>query len=364
MNRKNKILLGVGLGLAPLAIATPLLVTSCNSGNSEQDKLANTYQRQYQKEMSLFLDSGQKNVVTITNTNNTISQSYCSFQDLNTQSPTYKGWYLLLRDTSNNNEIIASFCGWNYNYLRQLGNNKPVIIDNGYSIPDVISLPNNYSILGLSSINIPIKAIGISNQMQGFSELSSRFASEAYFLNNVLFLDDVFSLDDPKDVNRIIYVFIPRYFDLQNNNIKYIFNNMRAVYGVKDDSSATIIFPSSLMFLGNNSVIVGGLYKNIIFDFSHTNLVEIENLLFQNDENVEIKLPKSCVRISRIDAYSPQNLNINLENVLYYEYYYMDEPSISISAKSINNKTNEVFVNKDAKYFSNSFSNGFEIKFF
>ena len=227
MNRKNKILLGVGLSLAPLAIATPLLVTSCNSGNNEQDKLANTYQRQYQKEMSLFLDSDQKNVVTITNINNTISQSYCTFQDLNTQSPTYKGWYLLLRDTSNNDEIIASFCGWNQNYLEQLGNNKPTLIDNGYSIPDTILLPNNYSISGLSSRNIPIKAIGVSNQMQGFSDLSSRFASEAYFLNNVLFFDLDFSLENPRYSDEIIIVFVPKYLDLQNNKIKYIFNNIQ-----------------------------------------------------------------------------------------------------------------------------------------
>ncbi|MDE5599534.1 MAG: hypothetical protein K2I49_01210 [Ureaplasma sp.] len=364
MNRKNKILLGVGLSLAPLVIATPLLVTSCNSGNNEQDKLANTYQRQYQKEMSLFLDSNKKDIVTITNSNNTISQSYCTFQDLNSASPTYKGWYLLLRDTSNNDEIIASFCGWNDKYLRQIGSNKPDVVDNGYSIPDTILLPNNYSISGLSSRNIPIKAIGVSNQMQGFNELSSRFSSEAYFLNNILFFDIDFSLENPRYDDIIVEICVPKYLDLQNNKIMYIFDNIGFTMNRQDESTTTIIFPETLLFLGSRSIDTTSGYKNVIFDFSHTNLVEIEYLSFLNDENLEIKLPKSCVRISRIDAYSPQNLNINLENVLYYEYYYMNEPSRSISAKSINNKTNEVFINKDAKYFSNSFSNGFEIKFF
>ena len=362
MNRKNKILLGVGLSLAPLVIATPLLVTSCNSGNNEQDKLANTYQRQYQKEMSLFLDSNKKDTVTITNSNNTISQSYCSFQDLNTQSPTYKGWYLLLRDTSNNDEIIASFCGWNQNYLEQLGNNKPALIDNGYSIPDTILLPNNYSISGLSSRNIPIKAIGVSNQMQGFSDLFNRFASEAYFLNNVLFFDLDFSLENPRYSDEIIIVFVPKYLDLQNNKIKYIFNNMDPAYGINDKSSTTIIFPSSLIFLGSNSVGVGSYYKNVIFDFSYTNLVEIEHLSFSNDENSEIKLPKSCIRISWIEAYTPRNLTINLENILYYENYdFYGAPTRSISVDSINDKSNEIIINKNAKFFKESFDPEFKI---
>ncbi|MDE5599839.1 MAG: hypothetical protein K2I49_02785 [Ureaplasma sp.] len=52
------------------------------------------------------------NVVQVPNSSN--AQSYLSFKDANTQA-----WYLLMRDTNDNNDrIIASFCRWDINYYK------------------------------------------------------------------------------------------------------------------------------------------------------------------------------------------------------------------------------------------------------
>ena len=89
-------------------------------------------------------------------------------------------------------------------------------------------------------------------------------------------------------------------------------------------------------------------FKNITFNFSKTKLIEIKGLEFINNGNTKIILPNTCKRISYIDCLASTNipnlnLEINLENVLYYA----ESAMISCTFK---NKT--VVINKDAHYFS------------
>ena len=302
MNKKTKIMLGLGLSVAPIVVLSSMLISSCST--KKIDPLAHTYQREYQKEMSLFLDSNKKPIVNVTtNTPNGIGvlhYSYCSFQDLNPTSKTYKAWYLLLRDTSNNNEIFASFCGWNYKYLNDL--HSPPILNDDYSIPDNITLPNNYSINGLLTRTIPVKAIGYSYEMLGFQELSSDYSSEKYFLNNILFFDEQYSapLKDLSSLRVVTNAFATKYFDLSNNNsIKYIFGNINTFFNKKQESKAktTIILPESLIFLGYKAINFSSDYKDVVLDFSKTKLIEIQRLEITNKGKLEIKLPPSCIRI-------------------------------------------------------------------
>ncbi|MDE5599841.1 MAG: hypothetical protein K2I49_02795, partial [Ureaplasma sp.] len=78
-------------------------------------------------------------------------------------------------------------------------------------------------------------------------------------------------------------------------------------------------------------------------DFSKTKLVEIKQIHSNSRQNdtLSIKLPNSCLRISRI-IYN-YNLDINLENVLYYEDYALSNCNFP------NN------INKNAQYFENTF---------
>lgn len=356
MNKKAKIMLG--LSVAPIVVLSSMLISSCST--EKIDPLAHTYQREYQKEMSLFLDSNKKSIVNVTtNTPNGIGvlrYSYCSFQDLDKTSKTYKGWYLLLHDTSNNNEIFASFCGWNYKYLKNVS--SPPILNDDYNIPDNITLPNNYSIDGLLTRTIPVKAIGFSDEMLGFKELSNDYSSDEYFLNNILFFDEQFSvpLNDLSSlsVDTITNIFATKYFDLSNNDIKYIFGNLNTLFNKKQENKVqtTIILPESLIFLGYQAINFSSDYKDVVLDFSKTKLIEIQHLEITNKGKLEIKLPPSCIRISKIVFgwdFREYELSTNLENVLYFGEY-------AFSYEDLHFVNNTVYLNKDAEFYPTSFS--------
>ena len=167
---KNKLILGFSLALAPITFSVPLAVTSCTSSSNNNNEEIEPYtQFEYQKKMDLYLNDNKDYVFE----NNGVKRQYASFQDDDINSPTYKGWYLLLRDGNNNNKLIASFCGWSESYLYR----KEVydkINSQGYLIPSEISLPKNSSLTGWNkNKKIPVEAIGYDKIMMNYSEIAS-----------------------------------------------------------------------------------------------------------------------------------------------------------------------------------------------
>lgn len=341
IKNKNKLILGFTLVLAPISFAIPLAVTSCTSSSNNNNEETEPYtQFEYQKNMNLYLDDNKGYVFN----NNGVMKQYASFQDDDENSPTYKGWYLLLRDGNNNNKLIASFCGWNENYL----DSKPVydkINSQGYLIPSEISLPKNSSLAGWNkNTKIPVEAIGYDKTMMNYSEIA---------LANSSSLDDfakdkLFSSGEYGEKKLPILPYTNTKMDLSLNPIKYIFNEFTFTntWQIKP-KDINITFPEALIFLEKNSLYVPTYSNNVTFDFSKTKLVEIKYLEFYNKENAKIVLPNTCKRITYIWGWGKHNgpnfnLEINLENVLYY-----GEEALQLC--TFKNKT--LVINKDAHFF-------------
>ncbi|MDE6473402.1 MAG: hypothetical protein K2K73_03230 [Ureaplasma sp.] len=338
---KNKLILGFSLALAPITFAIPLVVTSCTSSSNNNNEETEPYtQFEYQKKMDLYLNDNKDYVFE----NNGVKRQYASFQDDDVNSPTYKGWYLLLRDGNNNNKLIASFCGWSKSYL----SGKEVydkINSQGYLIPNEISLPKNSSLVGWNkNKKIRVEAIGYDKTMMNYSEIASA---------NSLSLDDfakdkLFFSEEYARKTLPILPYTNTKMDLSLNPIKYIFNEFTFT-NTQDikPKEINITFPESLIFLEKNSLYVPIYSNNVTFDFSKTKLVEIKYLEFYNDENAKIILPDTCKRITYIWGLAKVNgpnfnLEINLENVLYY-----GEEALQLC--TFKNKT--LVINKDAHFF-------------
>ena len=91
MKNRNKIILGAALALTPIAIATPLILASCSNTNNS-DPLADTYQTDYSKQISLFLDKDKKAIVKKQNDTGGYSLTQqCVFRDREANSQTYDG---------------------------------------------------------------------------------------------------------------------------------------------------------------------------------------------------------------------------------------------------------------------------------
>lgn len=359
MKTKNKIILACCLSLIPLSISAPLILTSCTT--KSEDPLAKTYQHEYDKDISLFLDKDKNEIVRKPNgKGGYFTQSYLSFRDPDDKSDTYNAWYLLMRDKKTN-EIFASFCGWDYGLLTKQSK-IPEIIKKGYTVPLSVKLPNNYSVEGLEyNERIPVKALGYGDIM-----MSELLIGDMSRINGVFPDGDIIGASSSPFVPPAIAAC--ERLDLKDTNIKYIFKKAMHV-SYFGQSINTIIFPKELIYLGYDAVTTTTADKNLILDLSYTKLIEITSQGFVNENLTKFILPSTCIRITYIEC---KNLEINLENVLYYENFRRNEfnndeiiylRSLSVR-DTINGKDNEITINKNAKYFPESFPEGFEVKFF
>lgn len=359
MKIKNKIILASCLSLIPLAVSAPLILTSCTT--KSENPLAKTYQYEYDKDISLFLDKDKNEIVRKPNgRGGYFTQSYLSFRDSDVNSDTYNAWYLLMRDIKTN-EIFASFCGWDYALLNKI-TGFPEIIKKGYTVPLTVKLPNNYSVEGLDyNERIPVKALGFGDNM-----MSELLIGDMSRINGVFPDGDVTSSSSSPFIPPTVAVC--ERLDLKDTNIKYIFKKaMHEDHFNKEIS--TIIFPKELIYLGYDAVTTTTASINLILDLSYTKLIEITSQGFVNRGFTKVILPSTCIRITYLGS---DNLEVNLENILFYENFEKDEfnnneiiylRSLSVR-NTINGKDNEITINKNAKYFPESFPEGFEVKFF
>ena len=339
MKNRNKIILGAALALSPIAIVTPLILTSCANTNN-YDPLADTYQTDYSKQISLFLDKDKKAIVKKQNDTGGYSLTQqCVFRDREANSQTYDGWYLLMRDTITG-EIFASFVGWDYAYLRN--SNKPDVVKNGFTLPLSVQIPGNISVEGLDlNSRIPIKALGYGREMM------------IDLIGNLNQLSGLFPDNGLSNANNFTKPMIPvcEIFDLKETNVKYIFEMSMSVEFILK-TQKTVIFPRDLIYL-NDPVNTTTNTDNLTLDLSYTNLIEIKEIWTVNRQILKIILPESCKRITQINC---DNLSINLENVLYY-----GEGSMRSVELSINGSTNKVVINKNSNFWDDSFPNGYEV---
>ncbi|MDE6289725.1 MAG: hypothetical protein K2L64_03080, partial [Ureaplasma sp.] len=264
MKNRNKIILGAALALSPIAIATSLILTSCSNPNSA-DPLADTYQTDYSKQISLFLDKDKKAIVKKQNDSGGYSLTQqCVFRDKETNSQTYDGWYLLMRDTITG-EIFASFCGWDFAYLNK--SDSPDVVKNGFTLPLSVQIPSNIGVEGLDlNTRIPIKALGYGEDMM------------LELIGNLNQLSGLFPDNGLSNANNFRKPMVPvcDTFDLKETNVKYIFDYaMSAQFIYK--SQKTIIFSRELIYLENPVNTTTRSY-DLILDLSYTNLVEIKNI--------------------------------------------------------------------------------------